>query len=243
MTTPSASRPNLSISLPSSTDPSSSDAPQPTLTPSDTTISSKSRFGISTRRSTRNFFGLGSSPLSSAPPSPPDHSSSTLSAAPSSSNMATGTSTITIKQKQLGALHDLKRFLNHHIPHHHSHSSAHPINRIQNQSGINTLSGSTTGSSTTSNAVLSALATPSEPHEVPERQLRGSNFANLNHSELAAVLPVSLPPSDPSSAPTSTQASSSEDLSAAHGTAQSSSLKPGFFGRKDKDRSKERTPL
>ncbi|KAI5122071.1 hypothetical protein M0805_006054 [Coniferiporia weirii] len=161
---------NLSISLPSSPPalPAHPSQSPTTLTPSEQPTTSPTRFARPTRR--RSLFGFHSpfmpSPGSSSPAEP--CGSSTLSAGMSS------TATLTAKQaKHSGPLHDLKRFLNHHIPHHshHNHSSSH-------LSVAHDRIASSSASSSTGSKVGTTVHTPDEPHETPDAQLRGPGFSN-----------------------------------------------------------------
>lgn len=167
----------LSISVPSSPPVFPSHTPQsPTpLTPSDRPSSSSSRIGLPPRRMTRSFLGL-SSPFSSS--SNLNHSASTTASGPSSSKgsntTSTGTATLNAKsQKQSGPLHDLKRFLNHHIPHHSQHTSSISHRRLSPNSQAPSSSSSSGGSK-----VGTTINTPTEPHETPATQLRGPEFTN-----------------------------------------------------------------
>ncbi|CAE6459497.1 unnamed protein product [Rhizoctonia solani] len=120
----------------------------------------------SKRRSSYNLLG---SPLAgnSPAPSPPDSGSQTPAMA-----AATATKHTPRKQPSIGPLNDLKRFLNHHIPHssshqhHHHHGHLHPKEAIK----------PTQGASALASAVSTAFATPGEPHETPATQQRGSDF-------------------------------------------------------------------
>lgn len=83
-----------------------------------------------------------------------------------------------MKSKHNGPLHDLKRFLNHHIPHQHSHSHGHANHR---RAPSHSSSGTTSTLGTT-------IHTPAEPHEEPRAQLRGNDFTNTDLSDAKAVL-------------------------------------------------------
>lgn len=66
-----------------------------------------------------------------------------------------------------GPLHDLKRFLNHHIPHPHHHKPSQGHNR-----GFTVTPGSSNGTTEPS-----APQTPFDSHLAPENQRRGSDFS------------------------------------------------------------------
>ncbi|CAE7200801.1 unnamed protein product [Rhizoctonia solani] len=115
----------------------------------------------SKRRSSHNLLG---SPLAgnSPAPSPPDSGSQTPAMA-----AATATKHTPRKQPSIGPLNDLKRFLNHHIPHtSHHHSHLHTKEALK----------PTQGASALASAVSTAFATPGEPRETPATQHRGSDF-------------------------------------------------------------------
>ncbi|CAE6503349.1 unnamed protein product [Rhizoctonia solani] len=117
----------------------------------------------SKRRSSYNLLG---SPLAGNSPaaSPPDSGSQTPAMA-----AATAMKHTPRKQPSIGPLNDLKRFLNHHIPHgshQHHHSPLHPKEAIKPAQGASALA----------SAVSTAFATPGEPHETPATQQRGADF-------------------------------------------------------------------
>ncbi|CAE6439690.1 unnamed protein product [Rhizoctonia solani] len=114
----------------------------------------------SKRRSSYNLLG---SPLAgnSPAPSPPDSGSQTPAMA-----AAAAVKHAPRKQPSIGPLNDLKRFLNHHIPHSHHHGHLHSKEVIK----------PTQGASALASAVSTAFATPGEPHETPVTQQRGSDF-------------------------------------------------------------------
>lgn len=73
-----------------------------------------------------------------------------------------------------GPLHELKRFLNHHLPHHHHYSSdSQPPSPNRHSSAENSLYDTT------------ADHTPEEPHELPETQYRGPSFETCNTAGVA----------------------------------------------------------
>ncbi|KAF8136721.1 Pkinase-domain-containing protein [Boletus edulis] len=80
--------------------------------------------------------------------------------------------------RQLGPLHDLKRFLNHHIPHPHPHYPS-------------SSSSSATPSSQTSSPNSTTPHTPAEPHLQPQHQRRGLDF---DTSSVIDVVPALVPP-------------------------------------------------
>lgn len=150
--------------------PTPASAPQSAnSTPPISTRASFFRPLTSKRRSSYNL--LGGSPLAgtSPAPSPPESGSHTpvMSA-------TTTTKHVTRKQSSsIGPLNDLKRFLNHHIPHshhHHQHTHLHPpapgAQPKPAQGAANALA----------SAVGTAFATPTDPHETPATQQRGSDF-------------------------------------------------------------------
>ncbi|CAE6425985.1 unnamed protein product [Rhizoctonia solani] len=112
----------------------------------------------SKRRSSYNLLG---SPLAANSPaaSPPDSGSQTPAMA-----AATAIKHTPRKQPSIGPLNDLKRFLNHHIPHSSHH--LHPKEAIK----------PTQGASALASAVSTAFATPGEPHEPLGNQQRGADF-------------------------------------------------------------------
>ncbi|EUC66126.1 kinase-domain protein, putative [Rhizoctonia solani AG-3 Rhs1AP] len=123
-------------------------------------LASRTSFFRSKRRSSYNLLG---SPLAgnSPAPSPPDSGSQTPAMA-----AATATKHTPRKQPSIGPLNDLKRFLNHHIPHSHHHSPLHLKEVIEPAQGASALA----------SAVSTAFATPGEPHETPVTQQRGTDF-------------------------------------------------------------------
>jgi hypothetical protein len=138
--------------------PTPAPAPQSNNTPP---LSTRASFFKPLRRSSYNLL---SSPLATSPaPSPPESGSQT----PAMTATATSTKHVTRKQSSIGPLNDLKRFLNHHIPHH--HSNLHPTGHAPQVKPAQ-------GASALASAVGTAFATPSEPHETPATQLRGSDF-------------------------------------------------------------------
>ncbi|KAJ1310431.1 hypothetical protein OPQ81_007164 [Rhizoctonia solani] len=140
----------------------------------------------SKRRSSYNLLG---SPLAgnSPAPSPPDSGSQTPAMA-----AATATKHTPRKQPSIGPLNDLKRFLNHHIPHsnhhhHHHHTHAHPKDIKPTQ-----------GASALASAVSTAFATPGEPHEAlravsthlgtPARKISHRHWAiSSNHTRIRTI--------------------------------------------------------
>lgn len=143
------------------------------------------------------------------------------------------TATLTVRGKHTGPLHELKRFLNHHIPHHH-HSHSHaiaPHRRAPSQS-----------SSGTTSTIGTTIHTPAEPHEVPVSQLRGNDFTNTDIADAKAVL---------SQAPPNTASGSSSPSAAAitspprkqQQRQSSMSSYSSAFARKEKDESEHAVPV
>ncbi|KAI0950537.1 hypothetical protein AcV7_008973 [Taiwanofungus camphoratus] len=151
---PSPSRPPADDSTPSNDPPQSSAA------------SAASSFRSFTRRASQPFLMTAATPsasgtaASSPPRASPTHDQSPMPSSPvpapasSSSSLANAAGTLRGAKHLPGALHDLKRFLNHHMPHPHGSGHAH--------------SASATG------AV--SPAAPSEPYETPAEQRRGAHF-------------------------------------------------------------------
>ncbi|KAH8117338.1 hypothetical protein DFH11DRAFT_1504977 [Phellopilus nigrolimitatus] len=158
---------NLSISLPPSPPALPDSSTSSTLTPAEQPSTSPTRFARPIRR--RSLFGFHSPFTPSAGPSSPAEPSAATSTADMSSS---STATLTVKQaKHTNPLHDLKRFLNHHIPHHHHHDYHHhrpPHNRLVSSSA----------SSSTGSKGGTTIHTPAELHETPLNQLRGPGFSN-----------------------------------------------------------------
>lgn len=113
---------------------------------------------------------------------PPDASGSTATVSASPSNMSSSaTATMTQKKSKsaLGPLHELKRFLNHHIPH-----NAQQVHLQGDRSRV---------SSSLSTAAASQAA--SAVH-TPTTQLRGDDFTDaVNHDELTSLVASSYFPS------------------------------------------------
>ncbi|KAB5595281.1 kinase-domain containing protein [Ceratobasidium theobromae] len=108
------------------------------------------------RSKRRSSFNLLSSPLAGSPASsPPDSGAQTPAMAAKTAR----------KQPSIGPLNDLKRFLNHHIPHHHHLHPSHAVKPAQ-------------GASALASAVSTAFATPPDPHETPANQHRGPDFGH-----------------------------------------------------------------
>ncbi|KAF8744167.1 Pkinase protein, partial [Rhizoctonia solani] len=126
------------------------------------------------RRSSYNLLG---SPLAGNSPaaSPPDSGSQTPAMA-----AATAMKHTPRKQPSIGPLNDLKRFLNHHIPHsshhHHQHGHLHPKEALKPAHGASALA----------SAVSTAFATP-DPHETPATQQRGSDFGATPAGATSAI--------------------------------------------------------
>ncbi|KZT44059.1 Pkinase-domain-containing protein [Sistotremastrum suecicum HHB10207 ss-3] len=74
--------------------------------------------------------------------------------------------------KHSGPIHELKRFLNHHIPHHHHHHQS----RDGSSMGGDSRPRSTVISTAASSVASTAPHTPEDPHETPANQLRGTTF-------------------------------------------------------------------
>ncbi|KAG9103239.1 serine/threonine protein kinase [Ceratobasidium sp. 370] len=142
-------------------------------------LSTRSSFfrPLSTKR--RSSYNLLHSPLTgnSPAPSPPESGSQT----PSMTATATTTKSVR-KQTSIGPLNDLKRFLNHHIPHSHHHHTTHlhPAGHIPQVKPAQ-------GASALASAVGTAFATPSEPHETPSMQQRGSDFGTTPAGATSAL--------------------------------------------------------
>jgi hypothetical protein len=117
------------------------------------------------RRSTSYNASLSSSAAPEEPgqssPQPPSGAQSPSSSQPSRAPT---------KSTASGPLHDLKRFLNHHIPH--SSHSSHPHPPPRAFTALVPAQADTAPSS----AAISAMATPAEAHETPATQRRGTNF-------------------------------------------------------------------
>lgn len=138
-----------------------------------------------------------------------------------------------MKAKHNGPLHDLKRFLNHHIPHHqHSHSHSHANHR---RAPSHSSSGTTSTLGTT-------IHTPAEPHEEPKAQLRGNDFTNTGLSDAKAVL--SQAPPNASSSFTTAPIASSAPFKGPERRNSKSSLSSGL-ARKDegKDSVEQEVPV
>ncbi|KAG8748718.1 serine/threonine protein kinase [Ceratobasidium sp. 414] len=132
---------------------------------------------LSTKR--RSSYNLLHSPLAgnSPAPSPPESGSQT----PAMTATATATKNVR-KQSSIGPLNDLKRFLNHHIPHSHSHhgNHLHPAGHLPQPKPAQ-------GASALASAVGTAFATPTEPHETPATQQRGSDFGTTPAGATSAL--------------------------------------------------------
>lgn len=75
------------------------------------------------------------------------------------------------EHKHSNPLHDLKRFLNHHIPHHNRSSG--------NLHAVQKRGTSSTASSSTGSRAGTTSHSPGEVHETPVTQLRGPDFSNI----------------------------------------------------------------
>ncbi|EJD05823.1 Pkinase-domain-containing protein [Fomitiporia mediterranea MF3/22] len=173
---PSHRSSNLSISLPSSP-PTISPASPATLTPAEQTSTSPSRFANPKRR--RSLFGLRSPftpPTTPSTPSEPQGTQPVASSAAPAADSSTSTLTVPMKSKHdhKNPLHELKRFLNHHIPHHHGHQT-----RSSGQLAVQKRAVSSSASSSTGSQTGTTIHTPSEAHETPATQVRGPGFTNL----------------------------------------------------------------
>ena len=91
-------------------------------------------------------------PPASTSHTPPPEGSTPPDGSASGSRLAASNGAKSHKHKE-GPLHDLKRFLNHHIPHHHHHSP-----------------------STSTTPPSAGVITPAEPAQQPSEQRRGSTF-------------------------------------------------------------------
>ncbi|KAG8690115.1 serine/threonine protein kinase, partial [Ceratobasidium sp. 395] len=144
-------------------------------------LSTRSSFfrPLGTKR--RSSYNLLHSPLAGNSPaaSPPESGSQT----PAMTATATTTKNVARKQSSIGPLNDLKRFLNHHIPH--SHSSHHG-NHLHPASHISQLKPAQ-GASALASAVGTAFATPTDPHETPATQQRGSEFGSTPAGATSAL--------------------------------------------------------
>jgi hypothetical protein len=81
-------------------------------------------------------------------------------------------------------LHELKRFLNHHIPHNHDHHQKRNNPNIGAPVNQSSTSASASATETT-------VHTPEDPHEVPANQMRGSDF------DTAGLIPTTPAPPTP----------------------------------------------
>ncbi|KAH9951917.1 Pkinase-domain-containing protein [Amylocystis lapponica] len=152
------SRSLLSTAFPRKRSPSPSRSPTVPVSPSteQPSATTSSRFPFNHRRPSQASMtppSLATSPLRASPESelPPP---TPATAVPQSATSAANTGTVKAsKHHHPGPLHDLRRFLNHHIP----HSPSHHV------SGFST-------------APTSVLATPDDPHQPPSEQRRGPQF-------------------------------------------------------------------
>ncbi|KAI0273691.1 hypothetical protein BC834DRAFT_929115 [Gloeopeniophorella convolvens] len=147
-----------------------------------------SRLGFTSRRRSINFLSTVAAPNTSASTSQP-HSPERSPAIPHQPPP-----TIKHSKHFPGPLHDLKRFLNHHIPHHHGHHGA-------------TLAPPTIGSEADT-----TIHTPIEPHQLPSDQLRGADFESgtyLDGAETPSTQPSTQPSTEPPSPPRSNHTSES----------------------------------
>ncbi|THH02124.1 hypothetical protein EW145_g6794 [Phellinidium pouzarii] len=183
---------DLSISLPhpppfaqSIFPPQVSSTPSPAKQPS--TAGRPHLVGPHRRRSLFGFHSPSVPPT--GPSSPAESSGSSTSLANMANASSSSTATLTMKQtKHSGPIYDLKRFLNHHIPHH--NHSLHP-------STVHNRAVSSSASSSTGSKVGTTIHTPEDPHETPDTQLRGPGFSNTEvydeggHIPQSATQPVS----------------------------------------------------
>ncbi|QRW14678.1 Serine/threonine-protein kinase [Ceratobasidium sp. AG-Ba] len=134
-------------------------------------LSTRSSFfrPLGTKR--RSSYNLLHSPLAgnSPAPSPPESGSQT----PAMTATATTTKNVR-KQSSIGPLNDLKRFLNHHIPHSHHHHHGHHLHPSGHVPAVKPAQ----GASALASAVSTAFATPTEAHETPATQHRGPDFGH-----------------------------------------------------------------
>ncbi|KAL5490292.1 HRK1 [Sanghuangporus weigelae] len=144
--------------------------PSATPTPNEQAPSGPSRSVRSPRR--RSLFGIGSPTGINRPPSPSEQPGATSDSSPTAdTDASSSTVTVTMKEEQHkhNPLHDLKRFLNHHIPHHRSSSQ---LRAVQKAAASSSSSSAASKNGTT-------IHTPAEPHETPATQARGSKFTNV----------------------------------------------------------------
>ena len=188
-----------------------------------------SRLGFSSRRKSLGFLTSTTTPStprdSPPPPSPdPDRLSPTPPDHPDPPPPTTNTLKAT---KHLpGPLHDLKRFLNHHIPHHHS-AFLHPHHHHHHHPHV------------PSTAPVSANLTPAEPYLHP-----GDILLHLHDSDnpFLSDAPSSHPSTQPSTQPPSPpRSNASPEPSTASGSTPVPELKPHkdhklstIFMRKDR---------
>ncbi|KAI0797887.1 hypothetical protein C8Q75DRAFT_23929 [Abortiporus biennis] len=188
---------------PTSESPPSEPHQPPPAPPPTATSSTSSRFPFSSRKPSHSIQPFPITPMT---PTTPAAGSPIPSPArtPSDKDVETSppppTATIKSSKHSHNPLHDLKRFLNHHIPHHHSQSTS---------SHVHTPSSGTTG-----------IVTPSEPHLQPSEQRRGVAFDQS--SLLEAVPGVNTAPGTPP--PVSTPGSSSGRITPEHAEANKSKL-------------------
>ncbi|KAL5533144.1 HRK1 [Sanghuangporus sanghuang] len=157
-----------------SASPSTSPAitpPSATPTPSEQVPSGLSGSVRSPRR--RSLFGIRSPTGINRPPSPSEQPSPASDSSPTAdTDASSSTVTVTMKEEQQkhNPLHDLKRFLNHHIPH---HRSSNQLRAVQKFAASSSSSSAASKNGTT-------IHTPTEPHETPVAQARGPKFANVD---------------------------------------------------------------
>ncbi|KAL5529226.1 hypothetical protein ACEPAG_5210 [Sanghuangporus baumii] len=189
--------------------------PPATLTPSEQAPSGPSRSIRSPRR--RSLFGIGSPTGINKPPSPSEQPGATSdSSATADTDASSSTATITMKEEQHkhNPLHDLKRFLNHHIPHHRSSSQ---LRAVRKAAASSSASSAASKNGTT-------IHTPAEPHETPVTQARGPKFVNAEVSDRGDTTP------HPSSQP------ANDRVVGTHGRHLSKSHVGSVFSRKDSEK-------
>ncbi|KAF7984030.1 hypothetical protein HWV62_17543 [Athelia sp. TMB] len=174
---------------PTKTPPRDSSPPRGAVpSPRPPTRSASSRFKFS-RKSSINVLSTPATPQSTPPLTPGEGS-------------PPGTPAATFSTKH-GPLHDLKRFLNHHIPH---SQQPHPPPTVREKRP--SLSTAQTPSQS------SMIPTPADPHKLPTEQLRGPDFFN-NHVTNGIAGPSDIQPPEPRRDGRSTSSSGSDqELSA-----------------------------